>query len=136
MYWSCVWFTGPLLFSIHINDNLEVGLPRNCQCVLNTDDFVPYTPVSDPDDFLTIQSDLDSLKKWSQNQYLQLNPTKCKYMLLCRRRLPSTATCILYTYVEVYLNEYNHSSILVSSLPAISVGMITLTVCVQKQEMF
>ena len=42
---------GPLLFSIYMNDIVEVGLSRNSQHVLYMDDFVFYKHMSDPDIF-------------------------------------------------------------------------------------
>ena len=73
---------GPLLFSIYINDMIEIGISSNSQHVLCANDFLLYQSVSDQEDFHALQFDLDSLARWSENHLLQLNLVKCKYMIL------------------------------------------------------
>ena len=36
-------------------------------------------------DLLAVQSDADKLVHWSDEQLLQLNPTKCKYMIISKK---------------------------------------------------
>ena len=80
---------GPLLFSIYIDGITEVMLsPQSCR-VLYADDALLYRPISSTEDFLAIQSDIDALKAWSDHHLLQLNPTKCKYMVLSKKKVPS-----------------------------------------------
>ena len=64
--------------------------------MLYAGDLLLYRPVSDPEDFHILQSDLESLEIWSENQYLQLNPVKCKYTILSRRRVSTTVTSPLH----------------------------------------
>ena len=82
------------------------------------DDFVLYSPVSDQENFLTIHSHLDSFEKWSQNQYLHLNPVKCKYMLLSRRRLPLTSASILHLCGSVLeqVQSFKYLGILITTI--------------------
>ena len=56
--------------------------------VLYTDDALLYQPISHPDDFLTVQSDINTVKGWSDEHLLQLNPPKCKYMILSKKKSP------------------------------------------------
>ena len=32
-----------------------------------------------------MQSDVDELEKWSEEQLLQMNPNKCKYMIVSKK---------------------------------------------------
>ena len=80
---------GPLLFSIYINSVAEVPLSPQSRRVLYADDASLYRPISRTEDFLAIQSDIDALKAWSDDHFLQLNPSKCKYMVLTKKRFPS-----------------------------------------------
>ena len=80
---------GPLLFSIYINSVAEVPLSPQSRRVLYADDASLYRPISRTEDFLAIQSDIDALKAWSDDHLLQLNPSKCKYMVLTKKRFPS-----------------------------------------------
>ena len=68
---------GPLLFSIYINSITEVSLSSQSRRVLYADDALLYRPISHPDDFLAVQSDINAIKVWSDEHLLQLNPTKC-----------------------------------------------------------
>ena len=64
---------GPLLFSIYINGIAEVGISPHSYCVLYADDVLLYRGISQPkEDLLTVQSDIDELDKWSEEQLLQM----------------------------------------------------------------
>ena len=74
---------GPFLFSIYINGITEVGISPHSYRVLYTDDVLLYHGISQPkEDLLTVQSEIDELDKWSEEQLLQMNPSKCKYMII------------------------------------------------------
>ena len=79
---------GPLLFSIYINSITELPLSPQSSRVLYADDALLYQPISHPDDFLAVQSDISMIKGWSDEHLLQLNPTKCKYMILSKKKSP------------------------------------------------
>ena len=79
---------GPLLFSIYINSITELPLSPQSSRVLYADDALLYRPISHPDDFLAVQSDINMIKGWSDEHLLQLNPTKCKYMILSKKKSP------------------------------------------------
>ena len=79
---------GPLLFSLYINSITEVPLSPPSRRALYADDALLYRPISHPNDFLAVQSDLNAIKQWSDEHLLQLNPIKCKYMILSRKRSP------------------------------------------------
>ena len=36
---------------------------------------------------MALQKDVDALNSWSNNNYLKFNPTKCKFMMLCRKEV-------------------------------------------------
>ena len=64
---------GPLLFSVYINGITEVGISPHSYRVLYTDDILLYRGISQPkEDLLTVQSDIDELDKWSEEQLLQM----------------------------------------------------------------
>ena len=74
----------------------ELELSFQTECVLYVDDLLFYKPISQSDDFAALQSDLHLLEWWSDKQLLQLNPAKCKYMLLSRRRFLSITDIALF----------------------------------------
>ena len=80
---------GPLLFSIYINGITEVSISPHSYRVLYADDVLLYHGISQPkEDLLTVQSDNDELEKRSEEQLLQMNPSKCKYMIISRKHKP------------------------------------------------
>ena len=67
---------GPLLFSIYINGITEVGISANSYRVLYADDVLLYRGISQPEEDLhMVQSDIDELQRWSEEQLLQMNPS-------------------------------------------------------------
>ena len=64
--------------------------------VLYTDDVLLYRVVSHPEDFLAVQSDVRALEEWSDEQLLQLNPEKFKYMILSRKQQTIANNLTLY----------------------------------------
>ena len=45
-----------------------------------------YKPISCPQDFIELQNDISLVEQWSDDNYLTLNPKKCKVMLISRKR--------------------------------------------------
>ena len=79
---------GPLLFSIYINGITEVSISANSYHVLYADDILCYIyrGISQPkEDLHKVQSDINELERWSEEHLLQMNPSKCKYMIISKR---------------------------------------------------
>ena len=53
---------------------------------LFTDDIMIYRPIHTPEDLAMLQSDIDSLTSWTEQNFLQFNADKCKYMVISRKR--------------------------------------------------
>ena len=76
---------GPILFIIYINDITHPNL-FNGSMTLFADDIMIYRPIRTPEDFIMLQSDIDSLTSWTEQNFLQFNADKCKYMVISRKR--------------------------------------------------
>ena len=88
---------GPLLFSIYINGITEVGISANSYRVLYADDVLLYRGISQPEEDLhMVQSDIDELQRWSEEQLLQMNPSKCKYMIISKKCRMNIGDCVLH----------------------------------------
>ncbi len=87
---------GPLLFSIYINDIADVTLSPTSSLVMFADDILYHHPVQNSHELEEVQSDIASLEEWSDNHLLQLNPQKCKSMILSKRRCPTAKSAPLY----------------------------------------
>ena len=66
---------GPLLFLLYINDLTNGSLSENCFVSLYADDLLLYKIVTDPCDYATLQSDINSVADWINEHYLSLNPS-------------------------------------------------------------
>ena len=53
---------------------------------LFTDDIMIYRPIHTPEDLAMLHSDIDSLTSWTEQNFLQFNADKCKYMVISRKR--------------------------------------------------
>ena len=68
---------GPLLFSIFIND-LDVGL--NNSLIKFADDTKIWGKVNNSEDSKSLQADLNTLQKWSEQNEMPFNVSKCKVL--------------------------------------------------------
>ncbi len=79
---------GPLLFIIYVNDLASLSLSELSQIILYADDLVLYRPISTPSDYRALQDDIAAIENWTLDNSLQFNTSKCKYMIISRRRSP------------------------------------------------
>lgn len=73
---------GPLLFNIFIND-----LPSKLKCnsLFFADDLKMFTKITQPIDCNNLQSDINTLNNWCNENGLLLNINKCKYIPFSNR---------------------------------------------------
>ena len=67
---------GPLLFLIYINDLSEINLCQGAKLTLYADDVLLYRAISSPEDFVTLQEDINKVGNWSSTNFLTLNRAK------------------------------------------------------------
>ena len=90
---------GPLLFSVFIDDLVD-----ECEneLFLYADDSTLYAPIPSPKDSnkvaASLNRDLDRMKSWADRWKVTFEPTKCKSMIVCRKRTPSS--------INLYLGDY------------------------------
>jgi hypothetical protein len=80
---------GPLLFLIYVNDLASLPVSPGSQLTLYADDLLLFRPISDPSDYSTIQRDMSQIENWSLENSLDFNTSKCKYMVISRKRNPT-----------------------------------------------
>lgn len=66
---------GPLLFTLFINDIVHCFI--NSECLLYADDLKIFRTVSNLQDALLLQADIDRLSSWCDSNCLSLNVSKC-----------------------------------------------------------
>ena len=68
---------GPLLFSLHINDNeIRLFFAYNCVC---------YREIKYIEDTLKLQKDIDRLGIWARKWGMKFQPVKCNMMQLTKK---------------------------------------------------
>ncbi len=81
----CAWSFA--LLSIYVDGLAQLSLSDGSQTVLYADDLLLFQPISGKDDFLQLQYDISLVENWVKCN-LTLNPTKCEYMVISRKRNP------------------------------------------------
>ena len=74
---------GPLLFSLYIND---FPTDIDSEIRLFAADCVCYREISDIDDSLKLQKNIDRLGCWARKWCMRLHPVKCNIMQITRKR--------------------------------------------------
>ena len=76
---------------LYINDLANGSFSENCFATLYADDLLLYKIITDPWDYATLQSDINSVADWINEHYLSLNSSKCKCMTVTRLRQHSVS---------------------------------------------
>lgn len=95
----------------------EISLSPLSHSVLYADDVVLYRPILQLEDYSSVQSDIEAIVEWWSNHFLQLNPTKCKYMVLSRRSSQSVNAGSLYLggFTLEQVEEFKYLGVLITN---------------------
>lgn len=80
---------GPLLFLIYVDGIVDTVLSPNSKISLYADDMLLFKTIKSNADYADLQKDIDNLTNWVTANHLAFNTSKCKYMLLSRKKYPS-----------------------------------------------
>ena len=86
---------GPLLFLIYINDVASLHYTPGTDLNIFADDMLLYRCIDSQEDVQYLQEDSDTTCHWVRNNHLALNPSKCKYMIVSRKRKQASTPTIL-----------------------------------------
>jgi len=86
---------GPLLFIVYVNNITMIPLSDGTMS-LYADDIVLYRPIYTPADYHQLQGDVNNLCTWTDGNNLKFNVTKCKYMIISRKKQPITPNSPLF----------------------------------------
>ena len=70
-----------------MNDINDLSLSEGSKLVMYADDVLLYCPIISENDYTFLQHDVDALGVWSLLNHLSFNASKCKSMVLSRKRL-------------------------------------------------
>ena len=77
---------GPLLFLLYIDSLSHLQLSPGSKMVFYADDVLLYRSIYLINDYYSLQDDINKIFNWSTTNFLTLNPSKCKQMLISRKR--------------------------------------------------
>ena len=78
---------GPLLFLIYINSLTFIPLSDCMRLILYADDLLIYKPILTETSHLQLQSDINRISLWADNNLTTFNEAKCKCMLLTNKKI-------------------------------------------------
>ena len=107
---------GPLLFLIYIDQVASSVSYSNI--TMYADDIAMYKIISNPNDYTYLQEDILSFCSWITNNYLTVNPQKCRYMIFTRKHQPTLPNTDLYMnnhHTLVKTDHYKHLGFNLSS---------------------
>ena len=106
---------GPLLFLIYIYGLSGIKLSGG-SIVLFADDLLLHHLITSIKDFQRVQNDIDKLCNWLSFYKLSLNPSKCKAMLISRKKLPTVSPSLhVNGSVLQSVSSYRYLGVLISS---------------------
>jgi len=82
---------GPLLIIVYVNDVTMIPLSDGTMS-LYADNILFYRPIYTHADYHDLQGDVNNLCAWTDGNNLKFNATKCKYMIISRKKHPSYLT--------------------------------------------
>ena len=104
---------GPLLFLLYTDGLAQSGLSDG-SLVLYADDICLYRPLRSSQDVIFFQHDIDKLADKINDLGLKLNINKCKFMLLSRKKHPSTITTVISGNQLEQVSSYRYLGFLVT----------------------
>ena len=102
---------GPLLFLLYIDGISSIPISSCTKFVLY---LLLFRPISQQEDFATLQRDIMAIEQWVLDNHLTFNTSKCSYMMLSRKRFPTTPLHPLMLN-GLHLNEVEYLGVLLSS---------------------
>jgi len=105
---------GPLLlFLVYIDDVTELLLNEGSALNLYADDMLLYRPIKSLDDYTKLQEDIDRIYVWSVENNLSFNTSKCKAMLVSRKRVPTSPPCLFVNHAPLeFVTTYKYLGVL------------------------
>ena len=84
---------GPLLFLIYIDDIVNTSLSPGSKISLYADDMMLFKIINSNADYIDLQNDIDGLNYWVTADHLTFSSSKCKYMIISRKKNSIASTC-------------------------------------------
>ena len=107
---------GPLLFLIYIDGIANTNLSPGSEISLYADDMMLFKVIKSNADYADLQNDIDGLNNWVTANYLTFSSSKCKYMLLSRKKNPSHPPALKLGFSALdRVHSYRYLGVLLTS---------------------
>ena len=106
---------GPFLFTLYINDLADLQLSEGSKLVAYADDLLLYKPVESNADCNRMQEDVTTIDHWMSHNFLTLNATKCKHMVITRSRIHQCPQLFLAGQPLECVQSYKYLGVIITS---------------------
>ena len=94
----------PLLFLVYMNCVSSLALSSGSRITMYADDILLFKPVNGPEDYTSLQEDIDALFECVSTCHLTMNSSKCKYLAASKK--PTSFHCVDFIWVIVHWNRF------------------------------
>ena len=89
-FWSSTRLSPWTTAFLDINDITLLHLSRGTKLSLYADDMLLYKEITSEMDYTELENDVNIVHHWTIINVMKFNVSKCKYMILSRKKLPSS----------------------------------------------
>ena len=106
---------GPFLFTLYINDLADLQLSEGSKLVAYADDLLLYKPVESNADYNQVQEVVTTIDYWMSHNFLTLNATKCKHMVITKSRTHQCPQLYLAGQPLGCVQSYKYLGVIITS---------------------
>ena len=106
---------GPLLFLIYVDSISSLNLSEGTKLALYADDMLLHRTIYSTADYAELQKDIDNIYQWSVANHLSFNVSKCKSMVITRKRNSNPSTMSLNHIPLEMVYQYKYLGVTLSS---------------------
>ena len=107
---------GPLLFLIYVDSISQLRLSNNSKLIMYADDILLYKTILMLTDYTELQEDINHIFDWSTSNEMSFNISKCKQMLLSRKKNSVAPTSMLLNGCPLQIvRSYRYLGFLITS---------------------
>ena len=106
----------PLLFIVYVNDITMIPLSDGTMS-LYADDILLYRPIYTSANYHDLQGDVNNLCAWTDGNNMKFNATKCKYMIMSRKKQPiiPNSPLVINNCCLERVNSYKYLGVCITS---------------------